>query len=293
MGFGAELSPDVELCVEGMMCQKNCGNTVKNALEAVPGIARAEASFSERRAKVWTTSEEEGGGGGGGGRGATDGGGENASAAVIAGVVAGVAVVVVEEQELVDALECVGFEASVAPGGVLEVEGMMCQRNCGSTVKGGLEAVPGVERAEVSFAEKRARVWWTRGVGASLPLSTLVDAVEAVGFGARVVSPEEEKGGEGGVGAGAGAAPVDRAARRGEGEEDDEEEVEVPLPKLLGLKEVGGGGGGGALTAVGVLKVSGMSCASCVGNVERFVLALEGVEEVRVALLAEKVRRAI
>ncbi|CAN0513140.1 unnamed protein product, partial [Scytosiphon promiscuus] len=44
----------VELDVEGMMCQKNCGTTVRNALENVPGVARAEVSFAQRRARIWT-----------------------------------------------------------------------------------------------------------------------------------------------------------------------------------------------------------------------------------------------
>jgi P-type Cu+ transporter len=51
-------------------------------------------------------------------------------------------------------------------------------KNCGTTVQNALRAVPGVQRAEVSFEEKTARVWGTAHT------SALVDAVEAVGFGA-------------------------------------------------------------------------------------------------------------
>ncbi|CAN0558290.1 unnamed protein product, partial [Laminaria digitata] len=173
---------------------------------------------------------------------------------------------------LVDALESVGFGAAVRPTGVLEIEGMMCQRNCGSTVKACLESVPGVARAEVSFAEGLARVWANDNLGPLLPLAGLVDAVEEVGFGARVV--------------GRGDAPAAAAAAGA-------------AAAVVGAKAKGGGGGGrgggrGSAPrrdgmAVGVFSVSGMSCASCVGNVEKFVSALDGVEDVRVALLAEKV----
>ena len=52
-----------------------------------------------------------------------------------------------------------GFDAAEAPVVVLEVEGMMDQKNCGSTVRNALEAVPGVTREEMSFALKRVRVW--------------------------------------------------------------------------------------------------------------------------------------
>ena len=62
----------------------------------------------------------------------------------------------------------------------LAVEGMMCQRNCGTTVRNALLGVSGVSRAEVSHADKCARVW-----GAATA-EALIDAVEAVGFGASI-----------------------------------------------------------------------------------------------------------
>merc|ERR1719424_1198924 len=61
---------------------------------------------------------------------------------------------------------------------VLVVEGMMCQHNCGSTVQKALSMVAGVERAEVSFLEKKATVW------GSASIADLIDAVEMVGFDA-------------------------------------------------------------------------------------------------------------
>ncbi|CAN0546384.1 unnamed protein product, partial [Ectocarpus sp. 12 AP-2014] len=73
---------------------------------------------------------------------------------------------------------------------VLAVEGMMCQNNCGSTVRQALTSVPGVLRAEVSFAESRARVWTGDGSSAGgdpALLDSIVGAVESVGFGATVL----------------------------------------------------------------------------------------------------------
>eukprot|EP00977_Amphora_coffeiformis_P021705 scaffold9754_cov145-Amphora_coffeaeformis.AAC.1 len=40
----------------------------------------------------------------------------------------------------------------------LQIDGMMCQRNCGSTVTAALEGVPGVHAAAAIFAEQRAWV---------------------------------------------------------------------------------------------------------------------------------------
>jgi len=39
---------------------------------------------------------------------------------------------------------------------VLKVSGMMCQKNCGTTVQRALEAVRGVQQVEVSFLKQRA-----------------------------------------------------------------------------------------------------------------------------------------
>ena len=45
--------PDVVLKVEGMMCQKNCGNTVQKALSNVPGVTKAVVTFAQKEAQIW------------------------------------------------------------------------------------------------------------------------------------------------------------------------------------------------------------------------------------------------
>lgn len=88
VGFGAALksaglakdvddSRTIRLVVDGMMCQKNCGTTVQNALRSVPGVQTAVVSFDERMATVTLAHE--------------------GSATL---------------EDLVDMVECVGFDAS-------------------------------------------------------------------------------------------------------------------------------------------------------------------------------------
>ena len=60
----------------------------------------------------------------------------------------------------------------------LSIDGMMCQKNCGSTVEKALCSVPGVTKVIVTFLKKEARVWGT--VSSQL----LIEAVENVGFDA-------------------------------------------------------------------------------------------------------------
>lgn len=287
VGFGAAVSPTAVLRVEGMMCQKNCGTTVQRALQGVPGVGRADVSFADKLARVWGGAGLEGG-------------------------------------ALVDAIEAVGFDASVAPVAELEVEGMMCQNNCGTTVKNALEAVAGVTRAEVSFARGRAEVWGATGLSAS----ALVDAVTAVGFdgipaavgggagasaspapgangtaqrshplpvvdpspvnGRRGEFPTEARKGR------AGPRVVASAAAHRDKKKAGMQTAAAAIPTSAsanGYADEGGlaGGDGRQMLSTGTFSVEGMSCAACVGNVERFVAAMGGVGGVRVALLAGQV----
>ena len=178
IGFGARPSPDIELMVtvEGGPhggLREAYGGLAEEAMRSVPGVVRAEAFSEEGRARAWTAGFD-----GGGGK-----GGRSEKFLVDVG------------ERLVKALESAGFRARVFPDGMLEVDGMMCQRNCGTTVRKALESVPGVARAEVSFAERRAKVWALDGP--RLPLSILVDTVESVGFEAKVVGASGRGGGDG------------------------------------------------------------------------------------------------
>jgi P-type Cu+ transporter len=81
-----------------MMCQRNCGTTVENALRAVPGVTEAKAIFatSSAWASLEITSDT-------------------------------------QPADLVEAVEDVGFDAQLKTTIKIycQVEGMMCQKNCG------------------------------------------------------------------------------------------------------------------------------------------------------------------
>merc|ERR1740117_466165 len=48
--------PPVRLRVEGMMCQNSCGATVRNALLGVGGVERVEVVFASSSATAWGTA---------------------------------------------------------------------------------------------------------------------------------------------------------------------------------------------------------------------------------------------
>ncbi|KAJ8535117.1 hypothetical protein ON010_g13621 [Phytophthora cinnamomi] len=62
----------------------------------------------------------------------------------------------------------------------IQVEGMSCMKNCGTTVENALKNTPGVTDAVVEFDERAAYV------SGSAQYSDLVAAIEAVGFTAEV-----------------------------------------------------------------------------------------------------------
>jgi P-type Cu+ transporter len=140
------MSEPVILRVDGMMCQNNCGTTVQNALMSVLGVKKATVNFTTRSAIVEGTAHT---------------------------------------KDLITAIDEVGFDACLIedspPSQVLTVIGMMCQKNCGTTVANALKSVPGVLWAKADFLGKSATIW-----GDNIDAQILIDAVEDVGFEAMV-----------------------------------------------------------------------------------------------------------
>jgi len=66
------------------------------------------------------------------------------------------------------------------PDIVLNVIGMMCQKNCASTVEKALSLAIGVTKAIVNFKESEALIW------GNISVKDAIDVVESVGFDASI-----------------------------------------------------------------------------------------------------------
>ncbi|TMW62791.1 hypothetical protein Poli38472_005409 [Pythium oligandrum] len=222
-----------ELAIEGMMCMKNCGTTVQSALRNVPGVISAVVSFETHSARV-------------------------ECAAGVTG------------DDLVDAVECVGFGAVVKKDSLnatkpvdplvieLLVEGMMCQKNCGSTVENALRNVDGVLSAVVVFDKRKATVTLTHEHSATL--EELIDMVEIIGFSASEYDAEKAMK----------IIMQDKKAKQVKEEQD----------VVMDLSD------GDHPRAF--FKVEGMSCAACVKAIEDHLRKKEGVVDCRVGLISQK-----
>ena len=118
----------------------------------------------------------------------------------------------------------------------------MCQNSCAATVHSALMALEGVEAAVVSFPAKSAEV---RTV---LPVADLVEAVEDVGFEA---FPMQGKDGQ----SPNGKKPKRKSRPKKKKENSRDVKPRVELDASIHQKAV--------------LSVTGMTCASCVANLEK------------------------
>ena len=131
----------------------------------------------------------------------------------------------------------------------LPIEGMTCE-HCVRTVTQALARVPGVQKANVSLADKRAVVETENGL---VTRERLAAAVTEAGYQVTDASPAPA------------VPPVDREA-----------------------SAKNGSTAGKSQPAELLLDIEGMHCASCVGNVERAVSKLPGVRSARVNLATEQ-----
>lgn len=136
-------SPDciTVLKVDGMMCQKACGGTVEMALRKLGGVQFASASYVTKSAYcIWNDKS------------------------------------IVSAQNAIKAIAEVGFDSQIVLCVVLNINGMMCQKSCGSTIEAALSSVAEVIYVVVSFSKQKAFVW------GSATHDSLVAIVESVGF---------------------------------------------------------------------------------------------------------------
>ena len=172
MGFNACVKCDgsIEECrisIKGMTCH-SCIKSIQSRLEEMPGILNIQISLAEQRAVV----------------------------SIIRSCV--------QASEIVDAIDCLGFEACLESGvsvreadiqgcsddsieGVIKIDGMHCA-SCTRSIEGKLKEVAGVVDVKVSLEEKLARVRYKLSV---VSLEELRSVVEKAGdFTATLASGE-------------------------------------------------------------------------------------------------------
>lgn len=148
----------------------------------------------------------------------------------------------------------------------LVIEGMMCQKNCGTTVEVSIRSVDGVKKVLVNFQQKEGLVW------GDVSSEELVDAVECVGFD---VTSVVDCRADSNIDESSNLINIKETKRA---HDIIKQKVQESCHSTIEDSR--------KLSLMGV-KVSGMSSTSCVRLLENSLLGITGVESVQVALLAE------
>ena len=240
---------EIIIRIDGMSCMKNCGSTVENALNAIHGVT-AKVYFDQKLAQVLIESVDD-----------------------------------VKSEALIEAVEEVGFDARLAlddeitalrepPNGdgvkiiILQVSGMSCMKNCGTTVQNALRNVPGVLSANVDFEKKIAAIEAKGGVA----IATLIEAVEDAGFDASIDAPATSVPSTAATTTTTTTTAMSKPAAV---VSSPMVAVEIELGDMSSLHNT-------------TISVIGMTCSSCVSSVEKCLLNINGVTNVAVNLLSEK-----
>ncbi|RHY77680.1 hypothetical protein DYB38_010889 [Aphanomyces astaci] len=225
----------IVLEVEGMMCMKNCGTTVQNALKNMDGVESAVVTYTEHIVTVRVLPYYS-----------------------------------IDPSDLIDTLDMVGFDATLQvpfdmePRNVvrLGVDGMMCMKNCGTTVQNALRLHEGVQSAYVDYDKSMATITIDPEHIGVVTEQDLIDTVECVGFDAYVFNHGERCRRR--------LAAKAKAALQDETEQSTSIAIaESSHPRAF-------------------FKIDGMSCAACVKAIEDVLRHKAGIVDCRVGLISAK-----
>jgi Cu+-exporting ATPase len=245
-----EATSDVRLTVEGMMCQRNCGSTVTRALESVPGVSHVIVSFEKKQALCWGSATVE---------------------------------------ELIDAIECVGFEAelqtngeegnrNIEPDTVLLIQGMTCPKTGPQQVSDLLLSCEGILEVRVDYEMGLAALY------GFVEAQSAIDLLSLNNFYTKEVQPGTAHWNE--------ALHITNAnARKNDGNSSTLSTTPATEanPYLITSDAADEDFFGAEGVHSAELHVTGMSCASCAKSVTNALSRVRGVKTINVALLIEKV----
>lgn len=143
----------------------------------------------------------------------------------------------------------------------LRVIGMMCQKNCGSTVQAALANTPGVISADASFSTSSATAVIAAG---AVDVEDLRDAVECVGFDCCLLSEAEDL-----EGCSSAPSPAVSALQT---DADTSTDFTEPPPPPTPTPTSSHNNNKADDTFHAIYSVSGMSCAVCTGRVESLLV---------------------
>lgn len=142
------------------------------------------------------------------------------------------------------------------------VDGMMCMKNCGSTVINALRQIDGVRDVNIQLETKEVTIAYELTV--SVEEEELLEMVECVGFEAFSYSREKQQE--------LLASTADQMS-----DAQGEKQTAIDMPSVLEESS----------HPRAIFQVTGMSCAACVKSIEQALMKVEGVLDCQVGLINE------
>lgn len=197
----------------------------------------------------------------------------------------------------------------------ITVHGLMCQKNCATTVEKALKQTKGIEFAKVTFRSKLAEVWLDAN---KIDVQVIIDTIESIGFDAILISESDSF---------SDSAPLMQSNLVISNDKNNNNISIAPTKESINSNihsssssiqksisnniEISSSTGSPSnisdsylevkikgtyfihpcITYVQVLKIYvilGMSCANCSKAIEKSISKMTGVSSIKVALLAEK-----
>ena len=230
---------------------------------------------------------------------------------------------VLNPQQIAEKIDDMGFMAGVADNFgevIVYVEGMTCQ-SCVRNIEGNISVKPGVKFIKVSLEENNAKVVYDPLITSPVELR---DAIDDMGFDATLIAPIREdsnqqdqvakptravvkikvegmtcqscvKSIEGHMSDKAGIYSIKVTLEKEEAVVEYDPNLATPEQLRDGIEDMGfdaslypaGEGSGNALAeevSSVVIQVEGMTCQSCVKNIEGFIIEKPGIKSITVSL---------
>uniref|UniRef100_H2Z7G5 P-type Cu(+) transporter n=1 Tax=Ciona savignyi TaxID=51511 RepID=H2Z7G5_CIOSA len=176
--------------------------------------------------------------------------------------------------QIVDAIDEMGFESSISVGGLrkrtktakISIEGMTCN-SCVQTIEHQIGSYTGVESINVSLDNKEATVDYNPEL---ITLDSIKDAIEDMGFDAAINHPSLATSSTSLMSS---MSKVNKRKKVAPKQTKLEDLTDVAVPMEKDVERC-------------FINVTGMTCASCVNNIERNIGREEGIVSILVGLMS-------
>lgn len=251
-GFPYNQVVTVHIYIEGMTCH-SCVRNIEDNIKSIAGVLNIDVSLENKFALIEYNPS------------------------------------LIKAEQLRTKINDMGFEASLSKSNmhatnricvcVVLIEGMTCM-SCVKNIESNISVIPGVVNVQVSLDNCSGQIQYNQNV---ISAQEFIDRIETMGFKCKVISDSSQTNN---------VLPNQTLSQKNKIQNQSRDEINlgivdtrnanksksIAIPAITGSDDL----------EKCYLRVTGMTCASCVAAIERHLMKVEGVHCVLVALMAQK-----